>query len=70
MAKKLSSFSLGGEHDGRVTLKDFKLIEMIGVGSSGKVFLVRKVGDPEAKDFNKLFALKAVNKNVGDVKII
>ena len=40
---------------------------MIGEGSYGKVYLVRKTGDAKASDFSRLYALKVVNMKNKDI---
>lgn len=40
------------------TVKDFELLKVIGKGSFGKVFQVRKIGE------NQIYAMKVLNKSV------
>mmetsp|Transcript_28161 Transcript_28161/g.84228 ORF Transcript_28161/g.84228 Transcript_28161/m.84228 type:complete len:762 (+) Transcript_28161:61-2346(+) len=47
------------QHDERVSAKDFELLKMLGAGSFGKVFLVRKITGTDAK---ALYAMKVLTK--------
>ena len=40
------------------TIKDFEILKVIGKGSFGKVFQVRKIGE------NQIYAMKVLNKSV------
>ena len=44
---------------GRVSMKDFELLRVLGTGAYGKVFLTRKISGP---DKGKLYALKQLKK--------
>lgn len=40
------------------TIKDFEILKVIGKGSFGKVFQVRKIGE------NQIYAMKVLNKSI------
>ncbi|ELU01154.1 hypothetical protein CAPTEDRAFT_1743 [Capitella teleta] len=44
---------------GKVAMRDFELLKVLGTGAYGKVFLVRKVG---GRDAGKLYAMKVLKK--------
>lgn len=47
------------ENDKKLTLESFEIIEKLGKGSFGSVFLVRKKDDPEKKNY----AMKVLEKD-------
>jgi serine/threonine protein kinase len=50
---------LDAENDKKLTLESFEIIEKLGKGSFGSVFLVRKKDDPEKKNY----AMKVLEKD-------
>ncbi|XP_053304774.1 ribosomal protein S6 kinase alpha-5-like [Spea bombifrons] len=46
-------------HEDKVGMEDFELLKILGTGAYGKVFLVRKVTGPDAKN---LYAMKVLRK--------
>lgn len=53
------SVMIGFKHDATVKLEDFELINLLGRGTFGKVFLAKL---PKSAD--KLYAIKAIRKDV------
>ncbi|KAG8437927.1 hypothetical protein GDO86_008570 [Hymenochirus boettgeri] len=47
-------------HEHKVGMKDFELLKILGTGAYGKVFLVRKVTEPDA---GHLYAMKVLQKS-------
>ncbi|XP_014771299.1 ribosomal protein S6 kinase alpha-5 [Octopus bimaculoides] len=54
---ELRNVNMAGK--GKVTMKDFELLKVLGTGAYGKVFLVRKVN---GFDCGKLYAMKVLKK--------
>ena len=52
-------YAMNMRGQGKVGMKDFELLKVLGTGAYGKVFLVRKVGGTDA---GKLYAMKVLKK--------